>query len=567
MLCLFITGSTLLAQEEVQKFSINGAARSLTFLDNLEQDSPEIDTITAPKSLSSHAMVDLGMNIRPGKSIEIQGMVRIRNDFGGFWGSGVTFDVRQLYVKGIIGDVVRYQVGDVNYKLTPYTFYNYDQELSVSAPTVFSHLTNQVSYDNFYAEDNTWRQQGAAVDFGIGFKKYLDEIHWNLFTSRINPTNNSSVPERLFSAASMTILQSKYLSLGVNYANLYDFKGTASTEVQFTNPVTTGTANLYYATGSFLFEASGEFGQSSTNWYNDTIAPAYTDNFFDTRIDATYTPIQLGVFVRMKSVGADFRSPGAQTKRLSFQSYPNAYERITNDQILREFTMLDIMREADLYNRQLQSGLMEYDPKYDNITPYGDATPNRQGIEAGLNWSGVDQAVALGVSFSSLTEVRGQGTTDLRNYTRLAADARINVGKLAKWNRKIVIEANLRQDNTSRPGEAGVPSVDLSTSIIGAGITAQIISQLDVLAGYQQHAFSGFEFVNQTNIYGEIINFTELNVDGDQGMWGAGLRWSFSDKVYLMGQINGFSWNENLTDALLPSYTISDFALIYSMKF
>ena len=162
---------TIQAQTEVKKFSLNGTARTLSFLDNLSQDVEVADTITAPKSLSSHTLVDLGMLIRPGDNIAIQSSVRIRNDFGGFWGSGVTFDVRELYVKGVVKDVVRYQVGDVHYKLTPYTFYNNDSELSNYTPAAFSHLLDQVSYDNFYLGDNTWRQQGAAVDFGVVFNK------------------------------------------------------------------------------------------------------------------------------------------------------------------------------------------------------------------------------------------------------------------------------------------------------------------------------------------------------------------------------------------------------------
>ena len=166
-----------------------------------------------------------------------------------FWGSGVTFDVRELYVKGVVKDVVRYQVGDVHYKLTPYTFYNNDSELSNYTPGAFSHLLDQVSYDNFYLGDNTWRQQGAAVDFGVVFNKYVQEINWNVFTGRVAATNGGNQPERLFSAANMTLIQSKYVSLGVNYANFYDFPGTASTTEQYVNPVVTGNAQLAYTFG------------------------------------------------------------------------------------------------------------------------------------------------------------------------------------------------------------------------------------------------------------------------------------------------------------------------------
>ncbi|MFN3940781.1 MAG: hypothetical protein ACK4IY_09335, partial [Chitinophagales bacterium] len=406
------------------------------------------------KILSSHALVDLGMNIRPGDNIEIQSMVRIRNDFGGFWGSGVTFDVRQLYVKGIIKDVVRYQIGDINYKLTPYTLYNNNQELSTMAPDVFRHLSQQVEYDNFFSDDNTWRQQGAALDFGIVFKKYLQSVDFNFFTSRIAATNTTSSPDRLFSAVNMSILQSKYFSLGVNYANLYDFAGTASTPVQFKNPVTTATANLYYGITDFAFTASGEAGAAVSEYVNDSVAPVLKDNFFDTRIAAEYLPLQIEIFLRMKSVGADFRSAGAQTKRLMFDTYPAAYNRITNAQILREFTMLDIMRESDLYNRQITNGLMAFDPKYNNINPYGDATPNRQGFETGINWTGLKDALRIETAIASFSEVRGQGTTDLRNFNRLSGSVELEIGKLLDWSRILSVKVNVQNDNTQRAGES-----------------------------------------------------------------------------------------------------------------
>jgi hypothetical protein len=50
------------------------------------------------------------------KNTEILGMFRIKNNFGGFWGSGVTFDVRQLYMKGVVAKALRYQLGDLNLK-------------------------------------------------------------------------------------------------------------------------------------------------------------------------------------------------------------------------------------------------------------------------------------------------------------------------------------------------------------------------------------------------------------------------------------------------------------------
>ena len=110
-----------------RKVWASGMARSVFQQNKFESDN---DSITPRKNNSGHALVDLELNAAPNEQTYLNAMVRIRNDFGGFWGSGVTFDVRQLYLKGLIKNSIRYQLGDFNYKLTPYTFYSNSEELS-----------------------------------------------------------------------------------------------------------------------------------------------------------------------------------------------------------------------------------------------------------------------------------------------------------------------------------------------------------------------------------------------------------------------------------------------------
>ena len=105
--------------------------------------------------MGGYALIDLGVNILPNKNTEILGMIRIKNQLGGFYGAGVTFDVRQLYVKGIISNVVRYQLGDINYKLTPFTFYNNDYDDLMQHPQVFNIQKDIVNYETFYKKSFT----------------------------------------------------------------------------------------------------------------------------------------------------------------------------------------------------------------------------------------------------------------------------------------------------------------------------------------------------------------------------------------------------------------------------
>ena len=204
-----IAASPVYGQDK--KVWVSGAARGVLYGDDYENNAEE-DSVTARKLQSGSTLIDLGVNIQPNKNILIQGMVRIRNDYGGFWGSGVTFDVRQLYIKGIIADVVKYQLGDINYKLTPYTLNNQTGLVSKYEGVMTGITLDQVNYDLFYTKDDTWRQQGGAIDFGLQFSKAVEEIEFNLFTTRIRPTNFDTEDDRLYSGGSITLLQSKYFS-------------------------------------------------------------------------------------------------------------------------------------------------------------------------------------------------------------------------------------------------------------------------------------------------------------------------------------------------------------------
>ncbi|GIR12388.1 MAG: hypothetical protein CM15mP23_09630 [Cryomorphaceae bacterium] len=48
--------------------------------------------------------------------------------------------------------------------------------------------------------------------------------------------------------------------------------------------------------------------------------------------------------------------------------------------LIRPPSVFDLVTDEQLYNQDLSSTLMVFNPIYSNILPYGDATPNRTGI-------------------------------------------------------------------------------------------------------------------------------------------------------------------------------------------
>jgi hypothetical protein len=552
--------------QDEKKINFTGAARGLFYGDNLDQDIEPADTITVPKLNSGHVMVDLGMNIRPNRNTEILGMIRVRNDYGGFWGSGVTFDVRQLYVKGVIGGIVRYQLGDINYKMSPYTLWNSDQEVVSRMPFIFQQQTDVINYDHFYSDDHSWRQQGAAAEFALVFKDYIDELQFHAVTTRVKASDFGQNSDRLFSGLNVLLVQSQFVEAGVNFTNLYDVWGTSRNTSTFHNPVVTGTLKIQVPAKQWILSLEAETGKSKTLYKENDEAPRFTDSFIDARPKISHKPSGLSLAVNTSRIGPDFRSPGAQTKRINYNALPVAYQRITNDQDLRPLNMMDLMRESSFYNMQLQPYLMDFSPAYDNITPYGAATPNRQGFELVLAYESSKIPVKASLSNLAQQEVRGEGTVKPREFSRTALTLESDANKFFKdWEKMIHVSVSYRDDQTTREGEELVQGVELNTTALSAGLEIEFMESFDFLFGYQSISYEGFDYTAVRDVYSEIFNFSEYKVNGSEALSAFGLRYRFSEKSFLSAQYNKFtSENEILT---LPNYSVSQFMLMFQMKF
>ncbi len=551
-------------EKDLRKVVFTGAARGLYYGDRIGQEVE--DSITIPRMNSGHTLVDLGMNIRPNRNTEIQGMVRVRNDYGGFWGSGVSFDVRQLYIKGVAGGVVRYQLGDINYKLSPYTLSNTQQEIITQGPVVFQQQTRLMNYDNFYAADSSWRQQGAAAEFGLQFAKYVKELQFHTVATRVRTTDFGSINDRLFAGYNVNLVQSSFLELGVNHVTLFDIEGTSRNLSTFHNPVTTGTLLLKKDFSNWKMKLNVEAGTSKTYYENFEGSPETNGKIFDAKWLGANTSKGLFVEAGWKYVSSDFRSPGAQTKRVNYNYQPTSFGRITNDQVVRNLTAFDLMRESNAYNRQLSSNLMLIQPKYDNITPYGTATPNRQGLTVVAKYVVPSKVLEFSATQLMLQETRGEGTLLPRKFMRSEVKAVAHVSKRFGSKDKLFdVTVRFRNDNTSREAEENVRAVDLSTQIFSVGMEYEFWDNWDLMLGLQQVAFNGFDYTAVRNNFSEIYNFREYQTDGKEFMQAAGVRYRFSDKSSLSMNLSNFK-NTDAFDAT-QNYNVRQFMLLYQMNF
>jgi hypothetical protein len=110
------------AQQE--KVWFGGLARSYFVRD---ANSFENDSTSAKSSSLGYNLIDLNTHINPLNDIEIFAQLRIRNEFGSFFGSGTDIVVRQLTAKGVIAKKIKFSVGDLFLKQNKFTLNNNDE--------------------------------------------------------------------------------------------------------------------------------------------------------------------------------------------------------------------------------------------------------------------------------------------------------------------------------------------------------------------------------------------------------------------------------------------------------
>lgn len=555
-------GLKLFAQNE-KKVQFMGSARSVINNRNIQVNG---DTVTAKRKMDGYALIDLGVNIFPNKNTEILGMVRIKNELGGFYGANVGFDVRQLYVKGIISKAIRYQLGDINYKLTPFTFYNNDYDNLIQHPEVFNLQKEIVNYEVFF-KNNTWRQQGAAVDFALELKKYIQEIKFNGFINRINVSDFNTIPDRFFTGGSIGIQQSKNIFVGLNYVQLYDLMGTAAIKSGYRNDVTTLNYEFKFVDNKTTsLRLSGEAGNSHANYLNDTASPNLNGVCINTGISYLNKPSNLKLSVNYVYVEPDFRSAGAQSKRINYDLSPSTYNRYTNQQTLRSIGLFDMVRDEKLYNTSMTgAALMSYNPTYNNAMPYGIATFNRQGLNAKINYTDKKEILKLSLESYVLNEIIGQGTTKLKSFKTISSTAVLNLKNLMAIKNNLKITAGLSLQSTNRASEVAYEKIDLKTSLFNAGVEFEFYKNIDILTGIIYNQANGNELTPVRNKYTDITDYKEYKVNLNEVMLGGGLRYRFSDKIYLSALYQNYKNDNRLNKSL--SYAINQFLIIYNMKF
>jgi hypothetical protein len=559
---IIILNSVFLYGQNDRKINFIGGARSLLNANTITVSDSLPDTVSVKKNNGGYAIMDMGLLIKPNKNTEIMGMFRIRNEFGGFWGSGVSFDVRQLWLKGVVGNALRYQLGDINLKQTPFTLYNHHADQIDSLPEIFDLQRNIVSYDRFYTKNNSWRMQGANVDFGLNFSKIIQEINFSGLITRLNATNFSNIPDRLMAGGSVNLVQSKSFEIGYNVNSVFDVKGTILDSNIFKNTVSTFDWKIKKEISGNLISIGGEAGTSKHYFSADTLAPNLSDYFVNAFAKYYITKWRLTFTAGYLNVGPDFRSIGAQSKDVNYNGLPTFFNRYTNAQDIRPITLFDVIGNENIYNRTVTQNMMPISTVFNNVLPFGIATNNRIGGYARVQFKTKNE-IALNAEYFNLNEIRGQGSFALKKFEVYKAYVLVPINKLIKHSKHISIQFGTTIQNTKRNSSESIENIKLESMQINGGFRWEIFKNFDLLGGYISQNTKGNEFSADRNTYNQITYFNIANYNLNQQIIAGGIRYNFGVNTHLTLLYQSNKYQDKLGNN--ASFEIKQFGIIYSI--
>ncbi len=537
------------------------------------------DTTSARKSTDGYTIFDLGVNAQPNELLRASAILRLKNSFGGFYGDGSQFIFRQLRLDGLIGKKVKYEIGDIDLELTKYTLFNSNEIYNDYESDILAQRRSVVEYENFNF-GNKWRLQGAHLQSNLRFTNGIEKINLRGFATRNRRYTPAVNPDRYMLGGKIEVMQSRFLQAGVNYVYLYDAVGTIAAPVLTNqNQVLTGDFKANYFTDKVDFSVYGEVGKSTNHYKNPNTAasidstsrPAVHDHFYDLGVSAKYKPLLLKVFANYRNVGADFFSSGAQTRRTFDYAGADLFATINNNTTSRTgaamggLTLMDYISDQGVRNLSLQNTLMMYNPAYNNINPYGQATANRKGFTFGASLGNDEKVLKADIVADLLSEINSIGDTigkALRKYTGVKGGLMFNAHKLLRFEKHIILTAGGRYESTVRTGAA---PVNLKSTLIDAGLTVEIFKQLDLVGGLKTINAKGNEYINHRNVYNEIDQIYNFNLSQTQMIYSYGVRYRFSKNTYFT--VNGITQQVKFKEAAYQNYKISQIFFNYTMVF
>tara|TARA_Y100000739_G_C20594582_1_gene459663 strand:- start:15 stop:1772 length:1758 start_codon:yes stop_codon:yes gene_type:complete len=573
-LVVFISAINLNAQINGNVW-FDGLSRSYFSRDALGKKITD-DTLSYRNTSNGYNLLDLNTHVNPIKDVEIFAQLRIRNSFGSFFGSGTEINVRQLKAKGVINNKIRFSIGDLFLKQSKFTLHNYDEEISVYQNDMLKPYRDIIHYENFYNE-NRWRLQGIQTDFSFEFDRFIRTLGFDFFVTR--PSGSSQINENtyssdlLLSGGSMISQINKRLTISGNHINLFEVASSGTQNISVRNPVNDMSVLHHFGNDKYRIEQNLQTGFSKRYWLHSELENGMSDStsnvsqgiYFE--LDNKYIKKDSTLMLSFgyRYVDPNFRSAGAQTRRLDYDSGNNntIYPIYTNMSLTRPPSIFDLVSDEKLYNQDLSSILMVFNPIYSNILPYGNASPNRTGLYLKAKINSKSKVCLAKINAGFFKEVIGQGTEEKRNFRLLKGAFKINFHRWLNWEKELSLSASSESELTRRGGEA-VSSLNLFSHQMNVSVNAELAQKFFIQTSFKQYDANGNEFLTQRDNYGKITYFTSKKIDQKDHILSFGMLYKIRDNVYF--NLNYNWWGITFPDQPHLDYKYNRLILILSVE-
>ena len=535
---LFLMLSPILVQSQVKsKLWYDGNSRVIFNRDALEGTIKDIDTVSTRSNGGGSTVLDLGFHFTPVDDIEIFSEIRLKNDFGGMWGNKSVVELRRLSAKGIVNNKIAFSIGDIYLKQTKFTLYNYEQELSQYEPSVFNFYRDYVNYENYY-QSNYHRLQALQTNFSFNMYNFIEQLDFDAFTARVRGVEWLGKPELLMLGGSAMVRLSNKINLGSHYVNTFEVLSSSNGTVAYYNPVLNTQISYSGSVNDNPYKMLLEGGFSKRGWDGDSLAPEVKGNFIQASLHSKRINGELDLGFRY--VDSDFRSMGAQTRRIQYNNSTTSYPYYSNNYTQRKVSLLDVMSDPNVYNKNLSTSLMSYNPMYSSVTPYGDATPNRIGFTAKISNINITDFFSTNIQTQYFSEVIGQGTTQKRMLNKSALQSMLLLNKLLSTKKSIILEGSMNLETVNRAGE-DFEKIDFTSILYSGSISYELIKNFKIIAGAKVFYAEGNEFIADRDKYDQINDYSNHIYDSKETILIAGLQHHFTEDIYFTMQYNQFN--------------------------
>ena len=542
-------------------FKIGGLSRSLSNISSLDSQ----DTINKDINQELNIVFDLALDAKLNEKINFYSELRLGSSLEVFDTSASYINIRRILLFGKISKNIKFEVGDIDVKMTPFTLWNNEEEGVLVENDLFLKYREIQRYENFNIGNN-WRRQGAKLN-GVNNLFTKDTLKYHFFISREQASNEISTPDRFLYGETLSYKRPKF-SLGAQHIDLFTFNKGIFQESNIHNHVFT--FNSSYKDRNI--SANLELGQSSRTLLNSLDNSSWLNGqFLNLNLNYRYAKNSY-LEVNYRRVTDDFSSPGAQTKRIDFSSSTHLFPSVNNTLSSRDILVSDIInditffRQNSIYNRTIDYDLDKFNPLLGLSQPYGRATPNRQGIDIDFFLKDSLNIFDCFAGSSFLTDLTGEGTNNLRTYFQLRFGAEFALYKLINSKRKINLQFGLKSDNILRthPNELFVDNVKVNSNLLDAGAEIEILNKLFFLLAYKKLAVDGVDYLGVRDHNFRISSFDLFIVDSDQDILSLGFSYDFNKKTTFLINAQRIRFEDKIN---LASYSFNQIFALIQLKF